>query len=329
MSTKPPATAQNQTNAPAAAPRADEPAPRDAAQTAPEPKREVRVEIEPPAPPPDLRSQGARRIVGRPLTRPPPDAAGPPPPAPPPDDAGPAPDSLRELAYLDRINESGEAQFEPPADRLPRLYDADYAILALLDRAGLVPRTLIARAVLPDRAPSAVAERLTKLSRAGLTARHSTGLRQRERSDGKPPLLHSLTRHGLQVAQARHPAPAISKRREWRPLEQFRAARLGHDLHALAWAIALHRTVGTLATDNWRTPRYATGRFPVPQVGSGQRRPPITLNEIPVPDGQAIIDVAQKPFSEIKPDLALELRIDTLNLTFDVLVELDLTGRPT
>ena len=187
---------------------------------------------------------------------------------------------------------------------------------------------LIARAVLPDRAPSAVAERLTKLHRAGLIARHTAGLRQRERSDGKPPLLYSLTRHGLEVAQARHPSPAISPRREWRAIEQHRAARLGHDLHALGWAIALHRAVGPIATDNWRTPRYATGRYPVPQIGSGHRRHPITLTEIPVADGQAIIDVAQKPFTEIKPDLSLELRVDALKLTFDLLVELDLTGRP-
>ena len=124
------------------------------------------------------------------------------------------------------------------------------------------------------------------------------------------------------------PAPAISPKREWRPIEQRRAARLPHDLHALGWAIELHRTVGPLATDRWRTPRYATGRYPVPQVGSGQRRHPITLNEIAVPDGQAIIDVELKTFSEVKPDLSLELRIDALKLTFDLLVELDLTARP-
>jgi hypothetical protein len=293
------------------------PAPRPAGNGTPAGKREVRVDIEPPPPTPDLRGQGAGRIVGRPLTDPPRDRSG-----------EPAPDSLRELAFLDRINDVSEAQQSDTTDRLPRLYDPDYAILALLDRAGLVPRVLIARAVLPDRAPSAVAERLTKLYRHDLIARHTVGLRQHARSDGKPPLLYSLTRRGLEVAQARHPAPAISRRREWRALEQHRAARLGHDLHALGWAIALHRAVGPLATDNWRTPRYATGRYPVPQVGAGQRRHPITLNEIPVPDGQAIIDVAQKPFSEIKPDLSLELRIDAINLTFDLLVELDLTGRP-
>ncbi len=75
-------------------------------------------------------------------------------------------------------------------------------------------------------------------------------------------------------------------------------------------------------------PRYATGRYPVPQVGSGRDRHPITLNEIPVPDGQAIIDVELKTFSEVKPDVSLELRIDTLKLTFDLLIELNLTARP-
>jgi hypothetical protein len=51
------------------------------------------------------------------------------------------------------------------------------------------------------------------------------------------------------------------------------------------------------------------------------------VNEIPVPDGQAIIDVDLKTFTEVKPDLSLELRIDALKLTFDLLVELDLTAR--
>ena len=167
-----------------------------------------------------------------------------------------------------------------------------------------------------------------KLYRHGLIARHTTGLHGHSSNDGKPPLLHSLTRRGLQVAQEREPAPAISPKREWKPIEQPHAGRLAHDLHALGWAIEFHRAVGDLATDRWRTPRYATGRYPVPQVGQGQRRHPITLNEIPVPDGQAIIDLELKTFTEIKPDLSLELRVEPLKLTFDLLVEIDLTARP-
>jgi hypothetical protein len=281
-----------------------------------ETRREVRVDYEPPPPPPNLADSPVRRIVGRRVPGPPPRQHD-----------APAPDSLRQLAFLDRINEIGPADQLDGAARLPRMYAEDYTILALLDRAGLAPRTLIGRAALPGRAPQRVIDRLTKLYRHGLIAQHQVGIRQHTRSDGKPPLLYSLTRRGLEIAQTREP-PAISQKREWRPIEPGRALRLAHDLHALAWAIELHHLIGDVATDHWRTPRYATGRYPVPQTGSGRERHPITNSEIPIPDGQAIIDLELKTFSEVKPDLSLELRIDTLKLTFDMLVELDLTSRP-
>jgi hypothetical protein len=282
------------------------------------PKHEVQVDYEPPPTnDTDLTDSPVRRIVGRRLQTP---TA--------PDGERPVADTLRDLAFLDRINEIGPADQCDGANRLPRLYDEDYTILALLDRVGFAPVALIARAALPSRAPRTVFDRLVKLYRHGLIARHTTGLHGHSSNDGKPPLLHSLTRRGLEVAQQREPAPAISPKRDWKPIEQPYAGRLAHDLHALGWAIEFHRAAGDLATDRWRTPRYATGRYPVPQVGSGQRRHPITLNEIPVPDGQAIIDLQLKTFTEIKPDLSLELRIEAVKLTFDLLVEIDLTARP-
>ncbi|MHB1569774.1 MAG: DUF5710 domain-containing protein [Solirubrobacteraceae bacterium] len=296
---------------------ADATAAAQASRNGGERKREVRVDYEPPPEPPNLANSPIRRIVGHPV-----------PGGPKPRESEPAPDSLRELAFLDRINEIGPAEQLPGADSLPRLYDEDYAVLALLDRVGLAPRSMIGRAVFPRRSANAVIGRLTKLHRHGLIAQHTIGVRERAREDGKLPLLYSLTRRGMDVAQARQPAPAISPRREWRAIEQPHAGRLAHDLHALGWAIELHRIAGTLATDHWRTPRYVTGRYPVPQTGSGQRRHPITLNEIPVPDGQAIIDLELKTFTEVKPDLSLEIRIDTAKLTFDLLIELDLTARP-
>ena len=280
------------------------------------PKREVRVDYEPPPPPPKLDNSPARRIAGR-------RASGPPPG----EHETPAPDSLRELAFLDRINDIGPADQLPSTGSLPRLYDEDYTILALLDRAGLVPATLIGRAALPDRGATAVAHRLTKLYRNGLVGQHQTGLRRHASSDGRPPLLYSLTRRGMEVAQDRQP-PAISRRRGWRPIDENRALRLAHDLHALSWAIELHRVVGETATDHWRTPRYATGRYTVPQAGSGRDRHPITINEIPLPEKHAIIDLQLKTFAEIKPDVSLELRIQAMSLSFDLLVELDLTSRP-
>ncbi|MBV8218709.1 MAG: replication-relaxation family protein, partial [Solirubrobacterales bacterium] len=297
----------------------DDARPRILAKASVEPplKREVKVDYEPPPAAADLTESPIRSVVGRRI----------PTPATPAEDR-PAPETLREVVFLERINEIRPAEQLDGAGSLPRLYNEDYAVLALLDRVGLVPASLIGRAVLPGRAPRTVHDRLVKLYRHGLIARHSTGLRRQTSADGKPPLLYSLSRRGMQVAQAREPSPAISTKREWRPIEQPNATRLAHDLHALAWATAFHRAAGDLATDRWRTPRYATGRFPVPQVGSGQHRHPITLNEIPVPDGQAIIDVELKSFAEIKPDLSLELRIDATKLTFDLLVEVDLTDRP-
>jgi hypothetical protein len=302
---------------------ADEAAGRDEPTGPPVPtsrpaKREVRVDFQAPPEMPNVADSPVRRLVGRRV----PDA---------PRRTGEharAPDSLRELVFLDRVNEIAPGDQLQGAAKLPRLFDEDYGILALLDRAGLAPRSLIGRAALPGRGTSAVFNRLTKLYRHGLIAQHTIGLRQHTRTDGKPPLLYSLTRRGLEVAQQREPTPAISPKREWRAIEQSRAARLPHDLHALGWAIELHRTVGALASDNWRTPRYATGRYPVPQVGAGQHRHPITLNEIPVPEGQAIIDLELKTFREVKPDVSLELRVPAMKLTFDLLVELDLTARP-
>jgi hypothetical protein len=286
------------------------------AQDGREGKREVRVHYEAPPEPPNLADSPVRRIVGHQA------------PAPPrAEQDAPAPDSLRDLAFLDRINEIGQADQLDGAANLPRLYDADYAILALLDRVGLAPVTMIGRSVLPKRAARTVFDRMTKLYRHGLVAQHPTGLREHTGSDGRPPLLYSLTRRGMEVAQTREP-PAISRKREWRAIEPGRGLRLAHDLHALAWAIELHHIAGDVATDHWRTPRYATGRYPVPQTGSGRDRHPITANEIPTPDGQAIIGLGLKTFTEVKPDLSLELRIDAIKLTFDLLVELDLTARP-
>ena len=300
--------------------RIEESAPAPASSPAPRPAEsprrahpEPRVELHAAAVALNLAPSPVRRVVGRPA----PDQA-------PDEPRGPAPASLRELAFVDRINEVGEPLHKPPGDKLPRLYDEDYAVLALLDRAGLVLPSLIGRAVQPGKDAKTVRHRLTKLYEHGLIARARIGVREHSSTEGRLPWLYSLTRRGLEVAQQRK-APAIHPQRQWRALEQRRAGTLPHNLHALSWAIELHRLLGETATDYWRTPRYATGRYPVPQIGNGHKRHPITMRELDVPDGHAVLDLP--PFREIKPDVSLELRIPRLKLTFDLLVELDLTGR--
>ena len=146
----------------------------------------------------DLTDSPVRRIVGRPIAAP---------TAPSADRAGRRHAARARVPRPDQRDRTRRRQLDGEG-RLPRLYDEDYTILALLDRVGLAPASLIAPggATRPT-APRTVFDRLVKLYRHGLIARHTTGLRGHSSNDGKPPLLHSLTRRGLQVAQQREPAP--------------------------------------------------------------------------------------------------------------------------
>ena len=312
--------ARQSTDARTATDASDERSPeRTAAQPA---KHEVQVDYEPPParpprprrqPGPPRRRTPVRRHADRRRPR-----------------GRPPPDTLRELAFLDRINEIGPADQLDGASQLPRLYDEDYAILALLDRVGLAPASLIGRAALPGRATRSVNDRLIKLYRHGLIARHNTGLRERTRSDGKPPLLYSLTRRGLASRAGTHASAG--------DLPQARLAARSSNRAPAGSPTTCTRSAGrssstapsaSSATDRWRTPRYATGRYPVPQVGSGQRRHPITRQRDPstrrAGDHRPRAEDVHR--DQARP-LARAAHPSSSKLTCDLLVELDLTARP-
>ena len=197
----------------------------------------------------------------------------------------PAPDSLRELAFLDRINEIG------PADQLDGAAKPAAPLRRGLrdPRAARPRRTRAAHADRPrraarTRAAAAVIDRLTKLYRHGLIAQHPTGLREHTRSDGKPPLLYSLTRRGLEVAQTREPPGDLPQTRMASRSSSRRAACASPTTCTRSPGRSSSTAlVGDVATDHWRTPRYATGRYPVPQAGSGRDRHPITAQRDPGP----------------------------------------------
>ena len=271
---------------------------------------------EPPPDPPSVRDSPARRVAGR--------------------RAGTltgtetqqqqaAPASVRELTVADRICEVGPAQRNPAQEALPRMYDEDYGVLAFLDKAGLAPSALIALAVMPGKTDRAVEYKLGKLHANGLIARHETTLRGQRADAQRPPALYSLTHDGQRVGQNRTPQPAIHPKRDFREIEAANAGRVPHDLHVLWWTVALHRAIGDVATENWKTPRYQTGRIPVPRAGSGTRRRAITLAEA-FPPGQTVIDLPNAEPQEIHPDVTVELKVG--EIVFDVLVEMDLTDRP-
>jgi hypothetical protein len=236
------------------------------------------------------------------------------------------PEGLRELAaYIDPLLGIKDPEQQEPTKRLPRMYSEDYAILALLDRVGLALPGMLRRAVMPRAAERTMRGRINdKLYRNGLVARWPIVLRSAPR--GALPYLYSLTRYGMEVAQARQP-PAIPPTREFRQIEVEKDSRVRHDLHMLSWVIELHRLLGDQATDKWRTPRWPAGICAVPQTGNGRSRRAITLKDVKRPKHVGIFDMNSKDIARIEPDAICEIKLLEDRLTFDLLIELDLTDR--
>jgi Replication-relaxation len=237
-----------------------------------------------------------------------------------------APEGLRELAaYVDPLLGIKRAEQREPAERLPRLYAEDYAILALLDRVGLILPGMLRRAVMPGAAERTMRGRMNdKLLRHGLVARWPIVLRDPPR--GAVPCLYSLTRYGLQVAQARQPA-AIPPSRSFREQEAEKDGHIRHDLHTLSWVIELRRLLGPQATEKWRTPRWPAGTCPVPQIGNGRNRRPITLKDVKHAKHIGIFDLDSTDVARLAPDATCEIRLAEDGLTFDLILEMDLTDR--
>ena len=233
---------------------------------------------------------------------------------------------MRELAaYVDPLLGIKDAEQRDPTERLPRLYKEDYAILAVLDRVGLVLPGMLRRAVMPGAAERTMRGRLNdKLLRHGLVARWPIVLRDAPR--GAVPYVYSLTRYGLQVAQARQPA-AVPPSREFREQEAEKDGHVRHDLHMLSWVIELRRLLGAQATEKWRTPRWPAGTCPVPQTGSGRSRRQITLKDVKHAKHIGIFDVDSADVARLEPDATCEIHLAEDGLTFDLIVELDLTDR--
>lgn len=235
------------------------------------------------------------------------------------------PEGLRELAaYIDPLLGIKRAEQNDPAERLPRMYPEDYAILALLDRIGLALPGILRRAVMPHAADRTIRNRINKLHRNGLIERWPIVLRDAPR--GSLPHLYSLTRYGMKVAQARQP-PAIPPTREFRPQEVEKDEKIRHDLHMISWVIELHRLLGEQATDKWRTPRWPAGVCAVPQTGNGRNRRKITLKDIKRAKHVGIFDLNSKDIARIEPDAICEIKLIQDRLTLDLLIELDLTNR--
>jgi len=177
---------------------------------------------------------------------------------------------------------------------------------------GLAPTELLAYTALDNLTPRALAGRLTRLHREGLIVRH----RPRAPGDVVPPSLYSITADGIRTAQTQRP-PAISPRRRWEPVESDAPIEVVRRLRALAWALALRRSAPDSVTDNWRTRRYESGRYPVPAGEDGRA---ITLDELPLPADLKLADMPDQ-FAEVTADVSLELRLPDTKVSLELLVE--------
>ncbi len=242
-----------------------------------------------------------------------------------------APASLRELGLIDRLTSITRWDEKAPA-RQPRLVDVDYAILRLLDRAGILLVPLLARACMPGKAERTVRQKLAKLHDAGLIARGEIDIRDRTPGEGALPSAVRLTAHGFRTGQERE---VIDPEKQWRASEVgARALSVPHDQHVIAWITALARLVGErVVTDNWRTPRTCHGVLAPPMTGDGRGRRALTPAELRPPASGYAFDGAFTPaapadrFAELKPDATIEIRIPG-QFTFDLLLELTVTGKP-
>ncbi len=242
-----------------------------------------------------------------------------------------APASLRELALIDRLTSITRWGEKAPA-RQPRLVDVDYAILRLLDRAGILLVPVLARACMPGKAERTVRQKLAKLHEAGLIARGEIDVRDRTPGEGALPSAVRLTAHGFRTGQERE---VIDPEKQWRASEVgARALSVPHDQHVIAWITALTRLLGErVVTDNWRTPRTRHGVLAPPMIGDGRGRRALTPAELRPPASGYAFDGAFTPaapadrFAELKPDATIEIRIPG-QFTFDLMLELTLSGKP-
>ncbi len=240
---------------------------------------------------------------------------------------GTAPDSLRRLALIEQIVGMDSKKLEetkvPPGTGLPEISEQKLTILAYLDRVGIALGATIHAGLFDDKSERTTSQHLADLRKLGMIA--SAPVRT-ESADAatRPSQVHMLTSRGF---QALRDAKIVPERREFHRVNHRRPGPLVHDLHVQEYLGALMRRLDGAATNNWRTPRQAAGRMSPPTVGRGQQRRAATVNEILMPGSVSVLGVFDEAMAEIKPDLVVEFRVGDPAVTFDVMVEVDVSGK--
>jgi hypothetical protein len=255
------------------------------------------------------------------------------------EDGASTPRTLAELAIFDQIRDvkpNDIARLNP----LGRYTEKQVAVVLLLDRFDFLTTAQIARALWPaDATERTVQKVLARMESAGLLQRTQTFLHNQNPQSS--PALWSLTRAGFKLGQQPPSAlitsvEPIPEGRRYRASRATKAARVPHDLHVVNWMQAFTALIPAWATTYWRTPRYHTGRFRPPHVGSGRLRRPLRAADIFLGAGYSFAGIPTEDWEEIVPDVCVEVHVVSdpaprpgrrYDLRFDLLLELDLTER--
>jgi hypothetical protein len=174
----------------------------------------------------------------------------------------------------------------------------------------------------PDSDVRAARKRLKRLAQAGWIRRF-----QLRRARGHEPG-YVLARHGF-VAGQRHRGPHgsyIRREARWQEPSFADYRALEHPLQMNAWVLAYRKIVGEHAAD-WRGEEE--GRLELPTKLSEGRRVAIRPEDIRLERYQRVRDLRLKEFGKVWPDATVTMDMPHRGRTFDLMIELDRTKRPT
>jgi hypothetical protein len=149
------------------------------------------------------------------------------------------------------------------------------------------------------------------------------------RGGGQKHRIYMVTRQGVELLkQHRGPrGPYVDPDARWQEPQIEDARRVIHDLHVAAWLLAFEALAERLVR-SWRGARSSRVRPPTRR--EGRERLPLRPQDIPLGGSRRIRDLALEGFKPISPDATIELALAVASPPhrFDLLLELDRTGRP-
>jgi hypothetical protein len=175
----------------------------------------------------------------------------------------------------------------------------------------------------PDRTLRSAQMRLKRLMIIGWLRRFQPRMARGTHEAG-----YTLSREGFLAGQNHEGVngPYIPRDAKWRRRRIVDHRSIQHTLQVNAWTIAYIALAGDYVTD-WRGEHES--RLEIPTKLLEGRRVPIDVADVPRQNYERVRDLRAPGFGRIWPDATLALDTPDQGRRFDLMLELDRTGRPT